>query len=479
MKKIIVSTIIFLLLILIPATSASAGSSPWINSMGCPSSATIGQSFNCNPSINGTVTYLRWTASGGSSSSGTGSTFSTSYNTTGTKTITLQACNVSGLTLCMSRTQNISINSANWTASLSASKTNPQANESITLTASTNSDVGPTQWFLVIYNASNGTVVKSCSSGTSCSTSVSYSGGTSYNYKALVSASNGTQAQATSNTVTITWSAPPPTLNTVGCPTSANQGQSFSCNPSTSGNITSRAWSALGGSPSSGSGSSFSTNFNSAGNKSISLTVCNSSTCISKSQSVTINSSQTKTLANLYVNQRRAQVTIFQNLWYLCGPSSTAMVLNRYGKSSDPNSDAGNTLKSMIDMNPSSRTYLATLWPKMSSALEARGVHNSGAGPRLTWDQIVAEIDANHPIIYGIFITAGGAHISEIVGYDKTDKTIIVNDPYGKWGWWTYSIPNTINTNDIDRGKEQKYYFDQLWNGSAGASFGNMMKTWV
>lgn len=318
MKRIFILLGIALFLSIIPATSVAAASSPWISSVGCPSSADQWQSFNCNPSISGTVTSRSWSAPGGSPSSGSGSSFSTSFNSTGTKTITLRACNGS---LCMSKALNVTIYSLNWSVSLSASKTNPQANESVTLTANVNYDVGPTAYGTQIYNASNGAVVVNCSSGRSCSAQVSASG-VGYAYRARIGMFNGSATQTTSNTVTINWSAPPPTLNALGCPTSASQGQSFSCNPSTSGNITSRAWSASGGNPSSGSGSSFTTNFNSSGTKTISLTVCNGSVCINRSQSVTINySSQTKTLTTVpYVNQITAQGKLVNGLWYLCGP---------------------------------------------------------------------------------------------------------------------------------------------------------------
>ena len=69
---------------------------PVINSLGCsPTTVQTGQTVSCNPSVSGTVTSYGW-SSGGSPSSGTGSTFSTSFSSTGTKFIGFAACNAGG-----------------------------------------------------------------------------------------------------------------------------------------------------------------------------------------------------------------------------------------------------------------------------------------------------------------------------------------------------------------------------------------------
>jgi serine/threonine-protein kinase len=85
--------------------------------------------------------------------------------------------------------------------------------------------------------------------------------------------------------------APPvaPTISSLGCsPTSLFPDETVNCTPSTSGQVTSRSWSATGGSPSSGSGGSFSTSYSSGGSKTITLTACNGSACASKSQTITV-----------------------------------------------------------------------------------------------------------------------------------------------------------------------------------------------
>jgi hypothetical protein len=80
---------------------------PSIGGLGCsPGSVETGQTVTCNPSISGTVTSYSWSASGGSPGSGSGGSFSTSFGSSGSYTISLQACN-SGA--CSSNSQGISV----------------------------------------------------------------------------------------------------------------------------------------------------------------------------------------------------------------------------------------------------------------------------------------------------------------------------------------------------------------------------------
>jgi len=80
-----------------------------------------------------------------------------------------------------------------------------------------------------------------------------------------------------------------PIISALGCsPSAAQTGQTVSCSPSIAGGVTSRSWSAGGGSPGSGSGATFSTSFASAGPKSISLTVCNAGGCNILSQEISV-----------------------------------------------------------------------------------------------------------------------------------------------------------------------------------------------
>ncbi|MCH8813627.1 MAG: protein kinase [Chloroflexi bacterium] len=81
---------------------------------------------------------------------------------------------------------------------------------------------------------------------------------------------------------------PAPTISSVGCPGFVDVNDTVSCNPTVSGNVTSRSWTAPGGSPSSGSGASFSTTYNTGGMKWISLTACNGTSCTSTDTTVEV-----------------------------------------------------------------------------------------------------------------------------------------------------------------------------------------------
>ncbi len=70
---------------------------PIIASLRCtPTRATTDDTISCNPVVIGTVTLYTWTSAGGLPTRGTESTFSTSHESTGTKRVSLQACNSGG-----------------------------------------------------------------------------------------------------------------------------------------------------------------------------------------------------------------------------------------------------------------------------------------------------------------------------------------------------------------------------------------------
>jgi uncharacterized protein YvpB len=181
-----------------------------------------------------------------------------------------------------------------------------------------------------------------------------------------------------------------------------------------------------------------------------------------------------------YVNQVTAQklydkTTPAGGVWYLCGPSSAAMVLGYYNKISNPTNAAANELNRELLING------ATSWPNMSGALSRRGVNNSGALNKLSFEEIVAQIDANHPIIMGLWYSnawnTNAGHVTVIVGYDKPSRTLIVNDPFGPWGWWNDYNHLANSVTGRDGGIHQRYPYDRLNNNSDHAYFGNMMKT--
>ena len=93
-------------------------------------------------------------------------------------------------------------------------------------------------------------------------------------------------------TATTPPTATPPTaprVGSIGCsPTTVGPGQAVTCRPAVTGEVTSYAWSALGGSPSSGSDLLYSTSFATPGAKRITLEACNGASCDSGVALVTV-----------------------------------------------------------------------------------------------------------------------------------------------------------------------------------------------
>ncbi|HKR81660.1 MAG TPA: hypothetical protein VJR27_01530 [Candidatus Saccharimonadales bacterium] len=96
-----------------------------------------------------------------------------------------------------------------WTAGLSASSTNLWPTQYSTLTATANQDVGPTPYYLSIYDVTAASYIKICGSGTTCSISVTQPTATTHSYRAYISSYPTTNPpanqQAYSSTVTVTW----------------------------------------------------------------------------------------------------------------------------------------------------------------------------------------------------------------------------------------------------------------------------------
>ena len=76
---------------------------------------------------------------------------------------------------------------AAWTVSLTDSANWLWPTQYSTLTATTNMDVGPTPYYLRIYDQTAGAYVVTCASGTTCSTSVTQPTPTTHDYVAVVS----------------------------------------------------------------------------------------------------------------------------------------------------------------------------------------------------------------------------------------------------------------------------------------------------
>jgi len=78
-----------------------------------------------------------------------------------------------------------------------------------TLTAATGTDVGPTPWYIDIFDITTGTVLAYCGSGTTCVATVSQNTATTHAFVAYVAAASSTpppaSIQGTSDTSYVTW----------------------------------------------------------------------------------------------------------------------------------------------------------------------------------------------------------------------------------------------------------------------------------
>lgn len=92
---------------------------------------------------------------------------------------------------------------------LSASPPTLPVDQSTTLTATTGTDVGPTPWFIDIYDVTANKLLRACGSGTTCSISVMEGLETTHAFVAYVGAPSPTpppsDLQGTSNTAFVSW----------------------------------------------------------------------------------------------------------------------------------------------------------------------------------------------------------------------------------------------------------------------------------
>ena len=98
---------------------------------------------------------------------------------------------------------------APFTVGLTWSPTSLAPGGTTTLTATSNQDVGPTPWFIEIFEAASGAFLVECGFGTTCATSVTESGSTLQAYVAYVSGFGTTSPpptiQATSSPILVSW----------------------------------------------------------------------------------------------------------------------------------------------------------------------------------------------------------------------------------------------------------------------------------
>jgi len=91
--------------------------------------------------------------------------------------------------------------------SFTASASSAPVNTNVTLTANTSADVGPTPYYILIVDET-GTILTSCSSGASCSTTVTSAVAATHQYTAYLSGSStSNSANARSSTVSVSWTS--------------------------------------------------------------------------------------------------------------------------------------------------------------------------------------------------------------------------------------------------------------------------------
>ncbi|MBM7773879.1 hypothetical protein JOD54_004083 [Actinokineospora baliensis] len=87
-------------------------------------------------------------------------------------------------------------------------------------------------------------------------------------------------------------------------------------------------------------------------------------------------------------------------------------------------------------------------WNEAAEIYEiVRGFKGTGftaqdANGTISFASITRQIDAGIPHLTGIYWTSGGGHAEVIYGYDSTNKTIMVGDPwptYQRYQTWSYS----------------------------------------
>ena len=157
--------------------------------------------------------------------------------------------------------------------------------------------------------------------------------------------------------------------------------------------------------------------------------------------------------------------------WNLCGPSSMAMLLHYEGKEKrDVLYDRQPTLDlwCKVTTKPTEckiKGKGSTDINKMRNVLTERGIRNTiDWSP--TFTEISKSIDSGHPVILGV--EYGRGHILVVTGYKKNPDTVIVNDPYGGYSWWT--DPERKGTNKYTgtpqlKGQQVQYRYGSTFSG--------------
>ena len=155
-----------------------------------------------------------------------------------------------------------------------------QVGQSLTCTPTVTGTVTKWEWYAYVGSPAKGT-------GPTFSTTFSAPG---MGYVRL-EACNGASCSHEYAKITITPVPPPPApvIGSLGCPTAVTAGQSLTCSPTVTGNVTKWEWHAYPGTPSAGTASTFSTTFATPGYGYVKLEVCNGTACKYSYQKITVN----------------------------------------------------------------------------------------------------------------------------------------------------------------------------------------------
>ncbi|PPK71157.1 papain-like cysteine protease family protein [Actinokineospora auranticolor] len=80
--------------------------------------------------------------------------------------------------------------------------------------------------------------------------------------------------------------------------------------------------------------------------------------------------------------------------------------------------------------------------PEIVRAFQGTGFNAQDAGGAISFASVQKQIDSGIPHLTGIYWTSGGGHANVIYGYDATNKSIMVGDPwpsYQRYQTWAYT----------------------------------------
>src|SRR5207249_3334500 len=253
---------------------------PLADTVTAPTSGTVGTAATFNvAATGGTTPYtFTWTAVGGNPSSGSGTSFTTTYSVKGSYVVNATVTDFNAKKAF--KTATITISSTPPSVTVTGPSTGT-VGTAVTFNAAATGGTTPYTftWTAVGGNPASG-------SGTSFTTTYSVKG--TYVVNATVTDFNGAKAFKTAS-ITIN---PLPLADTVTGPTSGTVGTAVTFNAAATGGTTpyTFSWTAVGGSPASGTGTSFITTYSVKGTYTVNATVTDfNGVKAFKTASITIN----------------------------------------------------------------------------------------------------------------------------------------------------------------------------------------------